>query len=536
MEFFDREAAFPVYTLNNECHDCYKCVRECYVKAIKINDGHASVVNRKCLSCGHCVRVCPSNAKRIRCDVDSVKRLINEQKNVVVSLAPSWAGVFELSDAGMVAVLKRLGFTGVSETALGAQEVSLATASILRNGENALYISSACPVIVDYVRMYHPTFVDALVPIASPALTHAKMLKELYGYDICVVFIGPCASKKTEAYKHPELIDFALTFDELYSWINEAQIKFGDIEFSITDDDKFIPENSYEGALYPVTGGMIETLQHIGITDDVNMMTICSIERFDKAIKRFNLQKINRKIFIEALACDDGCVNGPGIYTKRSGINITADILERIFKREKTPQAAKIIVDEVYRADPVEVINISLEELIQAMQKIGKYKEEDELNCGGCGYQTCRDLAAALLAGEAEPSMCVSYMRKVAMKKVDAMLRCMPSASVIADGDLNVLEANDAFIDMFCGDSHEYCASRPDALKGMMLDRVIGFPDTVMSALRSGKDIRMEQFPINGRLFDISAFTIEPNAVVGAIITEVAQSKTNRYTIARTVL
>jgi hypothetical protein len=463
-----------------------------------------------------------------------VKNLIGEQKRVFVSLAPSWAGVFELSDAGMVAVLRKLGFTGVSETALGAQEVSIAAATILRNGENELYISSACPVIVDFIRMYHPEFVDTIVPLASPALTHAKMLKDIYGQDIHVVFIGPCASKKTEAYKHPELIDSALTFEELYSWINDKHINFGDIEFTITDSDKFIPESSYEGSLYPIKGGMIETIKQVGVTEDVYMLTISSIERFDKALKRFNLQKINRKIFIEALACDDGCVNGPGIYTKRSGINVTADILERIDKRDKIPQTAKVVVGERYRAEPVEVKKYTLAELARAMQKIGKYDEADELNCGGCGYQTCRDLAGALLAGEAEPSMCVSYMRKVAMKKADAMLRCMPSASVIADHNLNVLEANDAFLRMFCSDAHEYIASHPEALKGVLLDKVVNFTDIITSTLKTGQDIHMEHFPVNDKLFDIMAFTIEPNAVVGAIITDVTESEAGRHQIART--
>jgi hypothetical protein len=320
----------------------------------------------------------------------------------------------------------------------------------------------------------------------------------------------------------------------LHSWINDEHINFGDIEFTITDDDRFIPEISYEGSLYPIKGGMIETIKQVGVTEDVQMLTISSIERFDKALKLFNLQKTNRKIFIEALACDDGCVNGPGIHTKRSGINVTADILERIYKREKIPQTASVVVAERYNAEPVEIKEYTLEELLPAMRKIGKYTAEDELNCGGCGYRTCRDLAGALLAGEAEPSMCVSYMRKVAMKKADAMLRCMPSASVIADHNLNVLEANDAFLHMFCSDAYEYFAAHPNALKGIMLDKVVNFTDIIMSALKTGQDIRLEQFPVNDRIFDITAFTIEPNAVVGAIINEVTQSGADRREICRT--
>src|SRR5574344_1505357 len=112
-----------VYTLINECHDCYKCVRHCPVKAIKIENGHASVLPEKCIACGTCVKACPSNAKRVRSDLDKVKNLLLAQKTIYVSLAPSWVGVFDYTVQKMISILKKLGFTDVSETAIGAQEV-----------------------------------------------------------------------------------------------------------------------------------------------------------------------------------------------------------------------------------------------------------------------------------------------------------------------------------------------------------------------------------------------------------------------------
>ena len=172
---------YPVYTLKNECHDCYKCIRECHIKAISIQNGHASVLPEKCIACGNCVKTCPSNAKRVRNDIEKVKNLFRAQKEVFVSLAPSWAGIFEHSPAKMISILKKLGFSHVSETALGAQEVSIETSKIMSQQEKGLFISSACPVVVDYIRLYNPKFINNIVPIASPALTHAKLLKEIYG-------------------------------------------------------------------------------------------------------------------------------------------------------------------------------------------------------------------------------------------------------------------------------------------------------------------------------------------------------------------
>ncbi|MDR1167585.1 MAG: 4Fe-4S binding protein [Heliobacteriaceae bacterium] len=522
---------FPVYTLDNECHDCYRCIRECHVKAIKIKDGHASVLSEKCISCGSCVTACPANAKRVRYDIEKVKTLIKTQKPVYVSLAPSWAGVFDYTPAFMTALLRKLGFTAVSETALGAQEVSISTAEILRNGEKGLYISSACPVAVDYVRMYNPEFTANIVPVASPALTHAKMLKEIYGEDISIVFIGPCIGKKNESEKHPELIYAALTFEELNYWIKEEFINISEIETN--SEDKFVPESAYEGALYPVEGGMNDTIKQAGIDEDVQLVNISSLPMFETALKGFNPERINKKIFIEALACSGGCANGPCIASKKAGINITSDILAKVKTREKIPQTAAVVVEETYKSNPVESKVYSLNEILRAMKKIGKHNEEDELNCGGCGYPTCRDLAGALLSGEAEPSMCVSYMRKTAMKKAAAMLRCMPSAVVMADDDLKIVEANDAFMRMFCADMYEIFAARQDGLAGAALERVITFSDIFRQALTSGKDIHKERFPVEDRLYDITAFTIEPNEIVGAIITDVTRSEMSREKIAR---
>ncbi|MGI6524160.1 MAG: [Fe-Fe] hydrogenase large subunit C-terminal domain-containing protein [Bdellovibrionota bacterium] len=521
----------PVYTLQNECHDCYRCVRECLVKAIKIKDNHASVINDKCIACGHCVRICPSNAKRVRRDNDRMPEIFATGKKVIASLAPSWAGVFDYSPSKMIAILKRLGFHYVSETALGAQQVSIQTAKMLKDAPNGLYISSACPVIVDYVRCYDAEYVKNITPIASPALTHAKMLKEYFGQDCIVVFIGPCIGKKNEAARHPDLLAAALTFEGLKFWIKESQADSDDLE--ITDQDIFVPDHAHEGGLYPIEGGMNETIKKIGIPQDVQLMTVSSLQSFQKSLHGLTESSIDKKIFVEALACDGGCINGPSISTSKATITINSNILSRVKEREKIPQEPALVLAEEYQAQPIKEANFTLNEIVAAMQKIGKYNEDDELNCGGCGYQTCRDLACAMLAGEAESSMCVSYMRKIATRKAAAMLRSMPAAIVMVDDKLNITEANDAFMRMFCGDSYDLYAALPEGLANAELDKVVKLSPIMKSALKSGKDLHKEHYPLNGRLYDITAFTIEPHTIVGAVISDVTQSESDREKIAR---
>lgn len=521
----------PVYTLINECHDCYKCVRQCPVKAIKIENGHASVIAERCIACGSCVKACPSNAKRVRSDIDRVKNLLLTQKDVYVSLAPSWSGVFDYKPEKMISILKKLGFKDVSETALGAQDVSITIAQILNESDNGLFISSACPAIVDYIRLYKPNIAQYIVPIASPALTHAKMLKERYGDSIFTVFIGPCVAKKSESDKYNNLLDASLTFEELKLWLNDDDI---DIASIITDNAaSFVPEKAFEGALYPLDGGMNETIRRIGINENVQLLNICSLQAFENALNGLVPEKLDKSIFIEALSCDGGCVAGPCISTTKSGVNIMSNLLSKINYRDKIPDKASVVVDVAYLSSQIESVDYPLEEILKAMKKIGKHSEDDELNCGGCGYSTCRELAKALIAKDAEPSMCVSYMRKIAMRKAAAMLRCMPSATVMVDNDLRIIEANDAFMRMFCGDMYDVFSARQDGLVGAAIDRVVDFSEIFKSALKTGKDIHKERFPIKNRLYDIVAFTIEKNEIVGAIITDVTQSETNREKIAQ---
>lgn len=521
---------YPVYTLTNECHDCYKCIRECPVKAIKIENGHASVIPEKCIACGNCVKACPSNAKRVRSDIDKAKNLILAQKDVYVSLAPSWRASFENSAQKMIALLKQLGFKDVSETALGAQEVSIKTAQMLNSSEKGLFISSACPVIVDYIRLYKPEYTKYITPLGSPLMTHAKMLKETYGKDISIVFIGPCIGKKNEV-TYSGLFDVALTFEELRMWFNDAIV---DISKVAKDSSyQFVPESAYEGTLYPIDGGMNETIKKSGVNDNVQLLEVCGLHSLERALKNLDVEKLDKTIFIEALACDGGCVGGPCISSEKAGITMVSDILTKEKKRDKIPEQPKVVVD--YKIEPKKVVNSDypIEAIISTLKKIGKHTVDDELNCGGCGYATCRDLAKALLDGDAETSMCVSYMRKIAMRKAAAMIRCMPAAVVMVDNNMNILEANDSFMKMFTGDMYEVFKTRPDGLTGAAIDRIVDFSDIFKTILKTGKDLHKERYHTKNRLYDISAFTIEENEIVGAVITDVTSTETNREKISQ---
>ena len=155
----------PIYTEPDNCQDCYKCVRECPVKAIQIEENKAYIIENRCIYCGHCTQVCPTGAKKIRDGVSRVRLTLENHPKVILSLAPSWLSEFEnLRIEQLIAAIRKLGFMAVSETAIGAELVSSRVTHYLHQAQPGVYISSACPVVVEYIRKYSPEHIHAITP------------------------------------------------------------------------------------------------------------------------------------------------------------------------------------------------------------------------------------------------------------------------------------------------------------------------------------------------------------------------------------
>jgi iron only hydrogenase large subunit-like protein len=525
---------YPVYTLKAECQDCYRCVRECPVKAIKIEDGRASVVPELCISCGKCVAVCSTNAKKVRDDLGRVKHLIESNYSVFVSLAPSWISEFpNINHKQIVAAIKSLGFIGVSETAIGAQYVSAEIAKDILRNEEKLVLSSACPAAVDFIKKYMPEYAEYVSEIASPLLTHTRILKKEYGEDIKVVFIGPCVAKKTEADCFNDEIAIALTFQDLRRWFEEEEVDFTEIEKHNEEYSEFVPYRAKEGALYPYEGGMIESLNiEKKVNSNAHLMTVTGIRNIKEAIRGLNPVNLKRPVFVECLACDGGCINGPCTSNERS------DIEDRIRISEYAAEAETILgdIDGInikgnITSKPIRNSKINDTSVRVALRRIGKKNIKDELNCGGCGYESCRAFANALIEGKAEPAMCVSFMRNQANKKANALLRCMPSGVVIVDEGLRIVESNRSFANIFGEDTACAFEASP-GLEGARLEKIIPFDDLFRAALRTGEDILREHFNYENKLLNITIFTIERGQVVGAIIQDVTSTELRREQIA----
>jgi iron only hydrogenase large subunit-like protein len=508
-----------IYTQQRECQDCHKCIRECPVKAIRVQDGYARVVPELCIQCGNCILVCPHNAKRVRDDLPAAKALVASGRKVVASLAPSFVAQHAgIRPGQLIHALKSLGFAAVSETALGAQQVSASVHAMMRAGEKKVWVSSACPVVVDFIAKYHPECQPNITAVLSPLLTHCRMLRAHYGDQIAIVFIGPCIAKKKEAENHPELLDVALTFEDFDSWLAEEHIDLSKIVEAA--EDRFEPNEAQEGALYPIDGGMFAGVSANGAIAPSQIMSFSGIANVEQALKGIGEWKPDRDILLELTACAGSCINGPKSARNASVARRRYDVVQYAKPADELPRPVALRIAQHYPVVHVPSDEYTESQIREALRMVGKYSAEDELNCGGCGYESCRDFARALIARNAERMMCATYTRQLAQKKANALLGKMPSAVVIVDEQLRIIECNPNFVRLF-NDNIEQVQVKD--LEGSALDAVIPFAHLFRRVLDSDEDIVGHDIRYQRNILNASIFSIEPHSVLCGIFQDITQ-------------
>ncbi len=444
-----------VFTHKARCRDCYRCVRVCPVKAIRMEDGQAYVVEERCIACGTCVRECPQQAKGYRQDVETAMDLLGSARPVAVSIAPSLVAALDAwQRRRLPSALRRLGFAHVAETAVGAFPVAQRTAELAAAAPDRPHVCSSCPAVVSYIEKYRPELVDALLPVVSPMLAHASHIKAKLGPRSAVVFVGPCVAKKAEAQR-PDVagrVDCVLTFAELLEWLDRAGVELAGCEESDFDE---LPAG--DGRLFPVAGGALRTAR---LSTDLLALEVSAVSGFEDIRDALNeLAGGDGGGLLEPLFCRQGCINGPAMPEDKGVFARRKDVLDLAAERPgmppPTPAGEDFALDARYRPCPIEPPGRFTEEQIRAvLEMTGKARQEDQLNCGACGYVNCRDKALAVLVGLAEPEMCIPFMRRLAEQRTDRIIETSPNGIVVLDERLNILSMNPAFRRMFmCSDA-----------------------------------------------------------------------------------
>ncbi len=427
-----------------KCRHCYKCVRYCEVKAIMVKDGRAEILPDNCILCGRCLQICPQSAKTLVSDLKKVQDMIEAGERVVISLAPSYMGLLKYHTIGQVrSALMQLGFEDVRETSEGAALVTVEYAKLLEEGKMENIITTCCPSVNELIEKYYPELIPQLAPVVSPMIAHGMMIKKQLGDDVKVVFLGPCIAKKKEAQdpRHNRYIDAVLNFNDINRWMQDEEIEITECE-----DMPFTHMDPKINRLYPVTNGVVNSVlatekekdhyRKFYVHGETNCIDLC------KSLIRGDI----KGCFIEMNMCAGGCIKGPTVHDQSvSRFKVKLDMEEQITREPvaeavTAPKLEEVSLHKVFfnqtPKDPVP----TQEEIRKILMMTGKTRPEDELNCGACGYPTCREKAIAVYQKKAELNMCIPFMYDKSESFANLVLDTSPNIVMIIDEDMRILE------------------------------------------------------------------------------------------------
>ncbi len=456
----------------SNCKNCYKCIRHCPVKAIRFSGNQAHIIDDECILCGQCFVVCPQNAKQIVDETEKAKVFIQSGDPVIVSLAPSFIANYD--GAGINAMrkaLKKMGFYDVEETAIGATIVKNEYERILSEENRDIVISSCCHSVNLLIQKHFPSCLEYLADVMSPMQAHCIDIKKRVP-NAKTVFVGPCVAKKDEAEHYKGIVDAVLTFEELTEWMKEEKIEL----------EAELDYNEYSRArFFPTTGGVLKTMDE---NSEYTYVSIDGVENCMAVLRDIEKGKIH-KCFIEMSSCTGSCVAGPVIekYHHDSSIKDYLEVASYAGKKDfdvlqPKPSELKKFISFIERKLPMP----SEIEIGSALRQMGKFKPSDELNCGSCGYNTCREKAIAICQGKAEISMCLPFLKEKAESFSDTIVKNTPNGLIVLNENLEVQQINEAARKIM------NIRSASDVL-GDQVIRILD-PSVFMNVITSGKNVK----------------------------------------------
>ena len=497
----------------SNCKNCYKCIRHCPVKAIRFSGNQAHIIGNECILCGQCFVVCPQNAKQIVDETEKVRVLLQSGDPVVVSLAPSFVANYDgVGINAMRDALQKLGFYDVEETAIGATIVKNEYERMLKEDGRDVIITSCCHSVNLLIQKYFPAELEYLADVMSPMQAHCQDIKKRFP-NAKAVFIGPCVSKKDEAEHYEGIVDAVLTFEELTNWLKEAGIELKqDIDSNEESRARF----------FPTTGGILKTMAQNA--PGYTYLAIDGVENCIDALKDIESGKIH-KCFIEMSACVGSCIGGPVMekYHRTSAIKDYITISN--YAGEKDFDVVQPSTSEISKH--FEYIEHRLQmpsetEIFNVLRQMGKFKPSDELNCGSCGYNTCREKAIAICQGKAEISMCLPFLKDKAESFSDTIVKNTPNGLIVLNEELEVQQINDAARRIM------NVRSSTDIL-GDQVIRIMD-PTDFMEVRNTGRDIRnkMVYLPEYKRYVEQSVIYDKDSHLLIGIMRDVTDEQTER--------
>ena len=532
------------------CKNCYKCLKYCAVKSISYINDRVEVLADQCVLCGKCINVCPQKAKTVVNDPARILDwLADPEVKVAASLAPAWAGVFGEVDASRMAdALRRLGFDTVEETAAGAAEVTARYRELLDEGNMPSLLTTCCPTVNLLIERYYPDLIPLMAPVVSPALAHGRMLKKRLGEKTRVVFIGPCLSKIKEINDHPESADGVLTFRQLDALFEERSLLKEEAQLGESSQPaggtaesggKGIDGESSFSRIYPVPEGIVRDIRRqstvagaMGRADacmsdrynGYDFISVCGLENVMAFLQEMRDGHCGR-VFAELNSCDGGCVGGPLIPDARRAPFRSRLRVERYAAQAPAFVSEKPELSLSFQAEPVREDMPDEKTIRRILSEIGKPTPDRELNCGSCGYPTCRDKAIAVYRGKAELYMCLPYINDISQSLSSVTLTATPNYIIAVDRDLRIIEFNLAA-------QKRFGVSRQQAVGSELYEYLD--PSDFEHVFLTGKDIHEKKVKIEslGVIVEQSLiYVLEQNIVIGFLkdITNDEKERTEKH-------
>ncbi len=423
----------------SNCKNCYKCIRHCPVKAIRFSGNQAHIIGNECILCGQCFVVCPQNAKEIVDETEKVKVFLQSREKVIVSLAPSFVANYDgVGINSMRKALKQLGFYDVEETAMGATIVKNEYDRMLKEEDRDIIISSCCHSINLLIQKYFPTSLEYLADVVSPMQAHCMDIKKRHP-DAKTVFIGPCVAKKDEAEHYGNIVDAVLTFEELTIWLKEENVE-------LEPDNEM--DDCSRARFFPTTGGVLKTMAQDA--PGFTYIALDGVENCIAALKDVESGKVH-KCFIEMSACVGSCMGGPVMEKYHHTETINDYITIANYAGEKdfvVSQPEPMELKKQFEFIEHRYPRPSEMEINSILRQMGKFKPSQELNCGSCGYNTCREKAVAICQGKAEISMCLPFLKDKAESFSDTIVNSSPNGLIVLNENLEVQQINKSAMEL----------------------------------------------------------------------------------------
>lgn len=530
----------PVYTVPSACRDCYRCLRVCPVKSIRVARNAVSIVSEECVACGLCVLECPKRIQRVRNDVERVVALLRSPRRVIVSLAPSWVSEFpDISIDTLVASLQALGFREVSEMALGVDLlVRHASRQYAQHSSQVVFLP-ACPAAMRFIENFYPHYTPWILAAATPLIAHARLLREYYGDDIAVVAVTPCVAQKDEADRHPEEINAAITFSELHSWFLDRGVSMNECTArgGARAAGAFVPMPASGGARYAMRGGTVGELQsYIPAASNVQYASYSGFDSIRAALDGLESWGARGKLIVELMACEGGCVNSP-VASHRQSLTIRQLALTSSCPERCAVDRSGLFpdVDLSYDYQPARELQcevISAQQIVTQLKRVGHSTWQSNSDCGCCGYSSCQDFGRALCRGIAEPAMCVSYQREVAQGKFDVLMNHVPSGIALVDESLRIIQINWNLARML-GHNAEIAYDRTPGLEGLPAEQYLPFHRLIANVLRSREALINRDLIIENHSQSVSIFPVERFGIACAIVRNLYSSDVRSDEIVR---